>query len=479
MIRTSNRASRSAGGLAIRLSTVLVLMVLLTQATAPATRSSKPVPIFLFFQAGFSDHSTVEDALAKIAAGWQSGDAVMVFEVAELIRRTQLPESPTFARYLRLIDFLQKQTGQNFGDNLDKWRHWIWSQPEAPHPEYAAFKGQLYGMIDPAFKAFFRKPLHSSIRLDEIEWGGVKVNGIQPLDHPRHISAAEASYLQDDNLVFGVYFHGESRAYPKRILAWHELARDRIGDIDLTILYCTLCGTVIPYSSRVAGGLRTFGTSGLLYRSNKLMFDAESHSLWSSLDGTPVVGPLVGSGLRLSLLPVVTTTWGEWRHEHPDTTVLSLDTGFTHDYSEGAAYRGYFATDDLMFPVPKTDDRLKNKDEVMVLRLASPGEYSSPVAIASDFLRQHRVYELDVSGHHLVVVTTTAGANRVYESGSYRFRTEGAGDQLQDVNGSVWIAKEDALQSVQDPSLHLPRVPAHRSFWFGWYAQHPDTRLIK
>src|SRR5271166_4734270 len=102
MIRTSNRASHSAGGLGLRLSTFLILMVVLTQATAPAARSSKPVPIFLFFQAGFSDHSTVEDALAKIATGWQSGDAVMVFEVAEHIRRTQLPESPTFARYLRL-----------------------------------------------------------------------------------------------------------------------------------------------------------------------------------------------------------------------------------------------------------------------------------------------------------------------------------------------------------------------------------------
>jgi hypothetical protein len=463
-----------------RLSTLLIFLVLPAQAAVPPAPSSKPVPIDLFFQAGFSDRSTADAALAKIAAGWQSGYAAMVFEVAEILRRTQTPDSPTFVRYLPLINFLQKQTGQSFGDNLDGWRHWIWHNPYNTHPEYAAFKRRLYGLIDPGFKAFFRMPLRSSIRLDEIEWGGVKVNGIPPLDHPRHIPAAEASYLQDDNVVFGVYFNGIARAYPKRILAWHELARDRVGDVDLTMLYCTLCGTVIPYESRVGGVLRTFGTSGLLYRSNKLMFDAESHSLWSSLDGTPVVGPLVGSGLSLSLLPVVTTTWGEWRHDHPDTTVLSIDTGFQRDYSEGAAYRGYFATDALLFQVPKTDDRLKNKDEVLVLRLPpQPQEYSAPVAIASDFLRKHRVYEVDVAGHHLIVLTTAAGANRVYESGSYRFRTGGEDDHLQDTNGNTWIAKEDALQAVRDPTLLLPRVPAHRSFWFGWYAQHPDTRLIK
>lgn len=133
------------------------------------------------------------------------------------------------------------------------------------------------------------------------------------------------------------------------ILAWHELARDRFGTRELTIVYGTLCGTVIPYDSVVDGTMRVFGTSGLLYRSNKLMFDATTKSLWSSLEGMPVIGPLVGSGLRLSILPVVTTTWGEWKRVHPDTTVLSLDTGFTRDYSEGAAYRQYFATDALMF----------------------------------------------------------------------------------------------------------------------------------
>ncbi len=93
------------------------------------------------------------------------------------------------------------------------------------------------------------------------------------------------------------------------------MAIDRLGGLDLTIVYCTLCGTVIPYESQIDGRRFTFGTSGLLYRSNKLMFDEETHSLWSSIDGTPVVGSLVGSGLRLSFQSAVTTTWGEWRRD--------------------------------------------------------------------------------------------------------------------------------------------------------------------
>jgi hypothetical protein len=215
-------------------------------------------------------------------------------------------------------------------------------------------------------RAFFPPGVQASIRLDEIDWGGVLVNGIPPLRDPKILSVADATYLKDSNVVFGLVANGEAQAYPKRILAWHEMATDRVGGVDLTIVYCTLCGTVIPFESRVNGRSFHFGTSGLLYRSNKLMFDEETSSLWSTFEGVPVVGSLVGSGVRLQLHAVVTTTWKEWRTEHPDTRVLSLDTGYTRDYSEGAAYRDYFSTDRLMFQVSKIDARLRNKAEVLL-----------------------------------------------------------------------------------------------------------------
>ena len=225
------------------------------------------------------------------------------------------------------------------------------------------------------------------IRLDEVDWGGVPPNGIPPLEYPAHLAAADAEYLDDDNIVFGIAVNGEASAYPKRILAWHEMAIDRVGGIELTIVYCTLCGTVIPYESLVDGQHIRFGTSGLLYRSNKVMFDHGTKSLWNTFEGVPVIGSLVGSGLQLTRRSMVTTTWGEWRARHPETTVLSLETGQQRDYSEGAAYRDYFSTDQLMFQVQARDDRLDNKDEVVVMLFDDPtGGARHPVAESSPFL---------------------------------------------------------------------------------------------
>ena len=389
------------------------------------------------------------------------------------------PDASAFTRS-RLVRFLEKQTGQRFGDDLQRWRQWIWSRPYAPHPDYVAFKAALYAKVDPRFAELFPPGVAASIRLDEVDWGGVGVNGIPPLDHPRHVPAAQARWLKDDHVVFGVAVNGEARAYPKRILAWHELARDRVGGVELTLVYCTLCGTAIPYGSEAGGRRFTLGTSGLLYRSNKLMFDEETRSLWSTLEGRPVIGPLAAGGLSLTVHPIVTTTWGEWRSEHPHTTVLALETGHARDYSEGAAYRGYFATDALMFTVPRRDDRLKNKDEVLALRLApkDAGAPARPLALAASFLRKRPLYSLSFAGHELVVVTSPVGANRVYESAGVSFARRREDGRLEDLQGRAWRVEEDALVR-EDGAERRARVPAHRAFWFGWYAQFPETELVR
>jgi hypothetical protein len=203
-------------------------------------------------------------------------------------------------------------------------------------------------------------------------------------------------------------------------------------------------------------------------------------TLWSSLDGTPAIGPLVGSGLRLSIRPVVTTTWGEWRALHPETTVLSLDTGYARDYSEGAAYATYFATDGLMFHVSRFDGRLKNKAEVLALRLAAPDGAAGlrTVAVAAAYLAERPVYHLDVEATDLVIVTSAEGANRVYEAEGRHFDRLDAEGRLLDDAGRAWVVEEDRLRATFDDAIALPRVPAHRAFWFGWYAQYPDTLLI-
>lgn len=225
------------------------------------------------------------------------------------------------------------------------------------------------------------------------------------------------------------------------------------------------------YQTEFDGIHHELGTSGFLYRSNKLMYDADTNSLWSTLKGEPVVGPLVGRGIKLQRRHVVTTTWRAWRQQYPDTTVLSLDTGHKRDYGEGVAYRDYFATDRLMFDVPKTDTRLRNKDEVVALR---KGE--DQLAVSADFLLEHRVFQNQIGGRKFVILTDDSGANRVYECGDVVFDSW---DEVDTVADSEFRGWKVTAESISRGDQSFRRLPSHRAFWFGWYAQYPDSRLIK
>jgi hypothetical protein len=373
-----------------------------------------------------------------------------------------------------VIELVARKAGRATTDYPELFQ-WAWSIEPTPHPQYAEFKARVYEAIDPRFREHFDGRPAETIRLDEIRWGGVHRDGIPPLKNPKMIPAAEATWLGEGDVVFGVAIDGDVRAYPKRILAWHEMVKDRIAGRELNGVYCTLCGAMVLYDVTVDGVHHELGTSGFLYRSNKLMYDQATKSLWSTLSGTPVVGPLAGRGIELRTLYVVTTTWKEWKKRHPGTTVLSLDTGHARDYREGAAYADYFATDKLMFCVPKLDTRLANKAEVLALRFAdTPGEV---LAISADFLRAHPVHHERVGARRLVVLTDASGANRVYASGSRRFVEWYGGEQVRDSAGSLWRVDEDSLRGPIGQTL--PRQPAHRSFWFGWYSAYPGTRLVK
>jgi len=192
------------------------------------------------------------------------------------------------------------------------------------------------------------------------------------------------------------------------------------------------------------------------------------------------VGPLVGSGITLHSRPVVTTTWKEWRSAHPETTVLSIDTGYKRDYSEGAAYREYFATDRLMFEVSKRDTRLRNKAEVLVMTLQDgiAPQIRVPVALDIRLLKKHAVYSFAAAHQQFVVVTTPQGANRVYRT-DVSFPDQRAGLAIRDAQGREWRTTEGALVLSDDPAVRAPRISAQRAFWFGWYAQFPETALIK
>ena len=400
-------------------------------------------------------------------AGWEDSHAVMLVELFRLVSDRPAQR--------RIVSLLERGTGQSFGPDMDRWWDWIWRTDPGTHPDYPRFKAVLYGLVDPSFRDYFDDHPPATIRLDEIRWGGVRRDGIPPLDHPTLISGTEGGYLDDDNIVFGLAINGDVRAYPKRILAWHEMFKDTIGGEHFTGVYCTLCGTMILYRSAIDGVHHELGTSGFLYRSNKLMYDHATRSLWSTLTGTPVVGPLAGRGIELEPLFVVTTTWGDWRRRHPDTKVLSMETGYDRDYGEGVAYREYFSTDELMFAVPELDTRLKNKDEVLALRV--PGAPDEQLAISVEFLSAHTVYHDALGDVSFVVLTDPSGASRVYESDGHRFARWDGASTVWDDRGGRWLLDEAAL--TRPDGARLRRLPAHRAFWFGWHAAYPDTRLVK
>ena len=375
-----------------------------------------------------------------------------------------------------ILEMLVESTGQDFGDNMNDWFRWLWNNPELKIKGYGDFKSEFYRQIDPKFgKYFLGRQDNAQIRLDEIRWGGVVQDGIPPLRQPDMISAKQAKYLEDDNIVFGIEVNGDVRAYPKRILAWHEMFVDTVGGVDFAGVYCTLCGTVILYETDAKGISHEMGTSGFLYRSNKLMYDKQTQSLWNTIKGEPVVGPLVGKDIALDHRSVVTTTWGKWKKLHPDTKVLSLKTGHRRDYGEGVAYHQYFATDNLMFNTPFSDYRLKNKTEILALRFK--GQAQEPVAISTDFLKKTPVYSGKVGTQKYVVLTDETGANRVYDPEDITFSQFDGNGRAKDLSGRSWKVSESKLTGPD--GRELKRLPYHRAFWFGWHATYPNTKLIK
>lgn len=239
------------------------------------------------------------------------------------------------------------------------------------------------------------------------------------------------------------------------------------------------------YSTEIEGQVWEFGTSGLLFRSNKLMYDRGTKSLWHQFTGEPVVGALVGSGIELELLPIVLTTWGDWLAAHPDTTVLDIETGlyrpdsYVPEWDPQSIYYGVRQQPVTSFPVWLKSDRLPEKSDI--LGLVINGEAR---AYPRESLRQQPVLNDSLGGRDLVVITLGDGAGaRAFQTGGRKFATLRPAVDCEtkaiivDDAGIEWRLEEDALVGVTDPSRRLARLPSHVSYWFGWYSFHPSTSV--
>ena len=370
-----------------------------------------------------------ELAIDGMKSARDAGDKSMVPVIVTLMRFINRE-----AVFEEAVLTLNELTGEDFGTTPAAWPAWFeWVGANLddyrPPDGYPQLKRRFLASIHPGFEQFLQGYEDTSrIEPFEIEWGGVAPDGIPPLEFPPNIPADEAEYLESHERVFGVSINGEHRAYPLRIMNPHEMANDVLGGEPISLAYCTLCGAGIAYHGEFDGMETTFGTSGFLYRSNKIMYDRETLSLWNQETGQPVIGELADSGIQLNFFPTLLTTWGEWTDEHPDTTVLALDTGVSQPGSyfpednPNATYYEYFNTPGTMFPVWIRDDSLEAKDVVLGVNIGE-AQKAYPVSV----LQVERVVN-DTLGETNVVVlgSEISQAAKAYERGDQEFsRVEG------------------------------------------------------
>lgn len=280
----------------------------------------------------------------------------------------------------------------------------------------------------------FDESTTKSVPLEDLHQGCPARDCIPSIDAPKYIPANGARHVADDDRVIAISLNGDKRAYPARILDRHEIVNDTIGGVPIAITWCPLCGSAVGIEREVDGEITEFGVSGVLYNSDLVFYDRASNTLWDQVEARGIVGPKTGK--QLTLVSLAMTTWSRWRDAHPDTLVLSPDTGFEKDYSIDP-YAEYRAAAGLMFPVSAEDDRIHPKSVV---------------------------HGFDVDGVQIAYTQALLEKSRNYESKLGEFELTAT---LHD-DGSVTLTDQ-----------HGETYVGTRLFWFAWYTFHPDTRLVQ
>jgi len=280
-----------------------------------------------------------------------------------------------------------------------------------------------------------------SVLLEEILSGGPPKDGIPSIDNPKFDSIKEANDWLDDNEP-GIAFSKNNihRFYPYQIIVWHEIVNDVIGGDRILVTYCPLCLTGFVFDPIVQGERVEFGTSGKLWRSNLVMYDRKTDSLWSQILGEAIVGELTGS--RLKALPSDQVLYGKWKEKLPNGEVLSRDTGATRFYGSNP-YGGYFVVTGLSISLtnPK-DTRLPNDAFVFGV-----------------------VINNKAKAYHVDAIKAKGEVKDVFEGVNIVLRH----DKNLDVVRMFKILSNDSEE----------RINPFSSFWFSWAAVHPETDLYK
>ena len=285
---------------------------------------------------------------------------------------------------------------------------------------------------------------NAQVPLHLIQQGGPPRDGIPALTEPEFLLPSQASYLRPDDPVLGIEIQEQAKAYPIRILNWHELVNDQIAGIQFVISYCPLCGSGMAFASvpaanqiSIADKPLSFGVSGLLYNSDVLMYDHQTGSLWSQIHGKAIAGKLAGT--KLKQIPLTLTRWSSWIKRYPDSLVLSTKTGFRRNYNRDP-YAGYGDNAAIYFPVAnKAPKRYHPKEMVLGFK----GQ-SSVIAFPFAELQKNDQALFDY----------------VFEGRKVKIHWD------RD-NQSAWVADDQGQI-----------LPSTLLFWFAWYAFYPDTEVF-
>jgi hypothetical protein len=390
------------------------------------------------------------DALARLGG---SSDARVAWLLSDILRfiRPGTNESETTVRAWEAVTGTAADgDGSDWGNTTD---HLIaWDTP-AP-PGYVEWKRQLFELVEPGWIPFF-EDVEADIDWRLVSWGGVLIDDrpvdrtdvgcpqgcIPALNDPALTDAEGGDWYADDAIVFGLEVDGEAVAFPKNIMEVHEMVNMTVAGRRIGMPYCTLCGSAQAYfTDEIAEGVdlgehHTYElrTSGLLTRSNKVMYELHTQSVLDTFTGRAVSGPLRELGVELQAVTVRTATWGDWKQAHPDTGIVAKDGGIGRSYAPDPL--GGRDDNGPIFPIGDVDARLPVQEPIV--GVITPG---GPAAF--------RVGALEAA---------LADTGDTISFGGVTIATDGAGYTATGLDGQP--------------------LAAHQAFWFAWSQFHPDTAL--
>lgn len=276
---------------------------------------------------------------------------------------------------------------------------------------------------------------NSLVPVASILHGGPPKDGIPALTDPELATVADFQYFDADERVIGLAIDGEARAYPIRILNWHEIINDRVAGHNVVITWCPLCGSGMVFDGNADGERLLFGVSGLLYNSDMLLYDRRTDSLWSQLMGQAIAGPLAGEQLRL--VSAQHTSWGDWKSRYPKTKVINFNTGYRRDYGRDP-YDRYNISNDIIYPVTAMDKRYHPKAVVAGL-------------IAGEHSKAWLLEELE-------------------KNGAAQFTDSFAGKPVQ-------VYYDKTHRSVRIHNADGEPLAVVIAYWFAWFTFYPDTAV--